>query len=418
MIVLAVFVAAYICFVIFPNRRSWVAAVAAVVLLLSQQIEPVRLITHIDWNVMGIFVGTLIAADAFIDSRVPAYWAEHIVVRAPSTGLALIFICILTGFISIYVENVATVLIVAPIALALVKKLNINPVLVLISIAMTSNLEGAATLIGDPPSMLLAGYTGMNFMDFFWYQGRPSIFWSVQLGMAVSLIFLYAVFRKHREKVEVKIETEVASWIPTAILVLLVLALAASSLVNHDFAYAAGTICMGCGIAALLWQVVANRANMFSTLQKLDWDTTFFLMGVFILVGSLEEAGWIKTIADVFSRFVGDNTLLGYVFFILCAVVCSAFVDNVPFLAAMLPVAQTLARDQGVNETLYMFALLLGASLGGNVTPIGATANIVACGMLRREGHTVTFPQFLRLSIPYTIFALTPAAIVTYLLWR
>ncbi|MFH1269758.1 MAG: SLC13 family permease, partial [Candidatus Omnitrophota bacterium] len=151
---LSIFLIAYLLFMFLPRKRTPVAVLSAVLLTLSGVISFKEAFFSINWNVMGIFVGTLIVADIFMESRVPAYIAEIIVDKAKNTAWAILFICLLTGFISAFVENVATVLIVAPIALSLARKLKINPVNMMIGIAISSNLQGAATLIGDPPSML------------------------------------------------------------------------------------------------------------------------------------------------------------------------------------------------------------------------------------------------------------------------
>jgi Na+/H+ antiporter NhaD/arsenite permease-like protein len=171
---LFIFISAYALFIFLPQRRSLVAVIAALTLILLRAISPKEAFLSINWNAMGIFVGTLIVANIFMESRVPAYLAELIVDRAKNTGWAILFICILTGFISAFVENVATVLIVAPIALSLAKKLKINPTNMMIAIAVSSNLQGTATLIGDPPSMLLGGFAKMNFLDFFSIEENPA----------------------------------------------------------------------------------------------------------------------------------------------------------------------------------------------------------------------------------------------------
>jgi Na+/H+ antiporter NhaD/arsenite permease-like protein len=166
-IALLVFIISYILFVILPQKRTIVALTASLLLVLTQAISFKEAFLAVNWNVMGIFVGTLIIADVFMQSRVPAYIAEIIVDKAKNTTWSILFICLLTGIISAFVENVATVLIVAPIAFALAKKLKINPTNMMIAIAVSSNLQGTATLIGDPPSMLLGGFAKMNFGDFF-----------------------------------------------------------------------------------------------------------------------------------------------------------------------------------------------------------------------------------------------------------
>jgi len=418
-IALGAFVLAYALFIAFPTRRSVIAVAAAVVLMATRTI-PVRyaLVEGINWNVMGIFVGTLIAADFFIESRTPAYLAEVIVNKAPSTAWAVLFICLLTGLISAFVENVATVLIVAPVALSLARKLGINPVNMMISIAISSNLQGAATLIGDPPSMLLAGFARMTFMDFFIYQGRPSIFFAVQLGAFVSFWVLYFVFRGHREKAPLVPTEKVSTWVPSVVLVLLIISLAVSSFFDTGFSYLAGIVCMGYGIFLLIWAQFVRQIHFLHTLKKLDWDTTFFLMAIFIIVAGLSETGWISWISEFLSQSTGGNIFIGYTVLVFFSVVISGFVDNVPFLAAMLPVGLEMSQKLGISPSLYLFGLLIGASLGGNLTPIGASANIVAIGMLKREGHTVTFGQFGKISVPFTLAAVIPAYLFIWLLWR
>ncbi len=414
---LGIFVAAYVLFVILPNRRTIVAVAAGAILLLAGVISPGDAFRAVNWNVMGIFVGTLVVADLFMESRVPARLAELIVDRAPNTAWAILSICALTGFISAFVENVATVLIVAPIALALSKKLAINPVKMMIAIAVSSNLQGCATLIGDPPSMLLGGFAKMTFADFFLYRGRPGIFFAVEIGAIVSFFVLYRIFRGYRRKAAIIPVEKVRSWVPASILVTLIAALALSSFFDTEFSYMAGALCMIAAAVAVAWDKLATRTSVIEGFRSLDWDTTFFLVGIFILVGSLTLTGWIDTIAGALSDLVGKNIFLGYTLIVFVSVAISAFVDNVPYLAAMLPVAMKMADRLSMDPSLFLFGLLIGASLGGNITPIGASANIVACGLLRKEGCEVRFGEFMRIGIPFTLAAVAPAYLFLWWVW-
>ncbi|MDD2752741.1 MAG: SLC13 family permease, partial [Candidatus Omnitrophica bacterium] len=293
-ITLLVFIISYMLFVILPQKRTAVASAGSLLLILTQAISFKEAFMAVNWNVMGIFVGTLIIADVFMQSRVPAYIAELIVDKARNTAWAILFICILTGFISAFVENVATVLIVAPIALALAKKLKINPTNMMIAIAVSSNLQGAATLIGDPPSILLGGFAKMNFGDFFFYKGKPSIFFAVELGALVSFVVLYCIFSKQKEKAQLVSVEKVRSWVPTILLVSLIILLALSSFLDTGFSSMAGQICMIFGVIAMLWEKFVNRRSIVAGMKGLDWDTTFFLMGIFIIVGALSATGWIE----------------------------------------------------------------------------------------------------------------------------
>lgn len=417
-IALLIFIAAYIFFVILPKKRTLIAVLGAFLLILTRAISLKEAFSSINWNVMGIFVGTLVVADIFMESRVPAYMAEIIVDRAGSTCWAILFICMLTGFISAFVENVATVLIVAPIAFSLAKKLKINPVNMMIAIAISSNLQGAATLIGDPPSMLLGGFAKMNFMDFFFYNKKPSIFFAVEIGAIVSFVVLYLIFRKHKEKVELIAVEQVKSWFPTILLVSLIFLLAAGSFFDKGFSYIAGVLCVIAAMILIVWDTLVNKTSLVKGLKDLDWDTTFFLMGVFVLVGSITLTGWIEVLSNSLSGLVGKNIFLGYTLVIWISVFLSAFIDNVPFLAAMLPVAVSMSDKLNINPALFLFGLLIGTSLGGNITPIGASANIVACGLLKKEGYDVKFKQFVKIGLPFTIAAVTAAYLFVWFVWK
>ncbi len=416
-IALAVFVVSYLLFVFLPKKRTFVAISGAIMLILTGVLSLREAFQAINWNVMGIFIGTLIVADIFMESRVPAYIAEIIVDRAKNTAWAILLICLLAGFISAFVENVATVLIVAPIALSLAKKLKINPVNMMIAIAISSNLQGTATLIGDPPSMLLGGFAKMNFMDFFFYKGKPSIFFAVELGALASFVILYLIFRHHKEKIKLLPLEKVKSWIPTILLVSLIFLLAISSFFDTGFSYMAGIICMIFGIISILWEKFVNKGSILEGLRSLDWETTFFLAGIFVIVGSITITGWVDTISSYLSGVVGENIFLGYTLLVFMSVFLSAFIDNVPFLVAMLPVAISISNNLHINPSLFLFGLLIGTSLGGNITPIGASANIVACGLLKKEGYTVKFKDFAKIGLPFTLVAVSAAYLFIWLVW-
>jgi Na+/H+ antiporter NhaD/arsenite permease-like protein len=416
-IAVIIFILAYVLFIVFPARRMPVAVGGAVLLVMTGVLSPQEAAQAINWNVMGIFVGTLAVADVFMESRMPAYIAEVIIHKAKNTCWSVLLICLMTGFISAFVENVATVLIVAPIAISLAKKLKINPVNMMIGIAISSNLQGTATLIGDPPSMLLGGYAKMNFMDFFVYRGRPSIFFAVELGALVSFFVLYAFFRRLRQKESIQMSERVLSIFPTLLLGGLIVLLALSSFLDAGFSYMAGILCMIAGCVAILWRKFIFKGGVRATLKALDWDTTFFLAGVFVLVGAMTHTGWIDRTAEFLSSLVGSNVFLGYTLLVFVAVFVSAFVDNVPFLAAMLPVAMSMSARLGINPSLLLFGLLIGASLGGNITPIGASANIVACGLLKKEGYKVGFGQFAKMGLPFTLAAVAAACLFVWLIW-
>lgn len=416
---LIVFAACYVLFVVFPTRRSVIACGGALLLILSGTLTPANaLLEKVSWNVMGLFFGTLVLAEFFLLSRMPAVIAEWLVDRSPSARIAMVVLCVLSGALSMFVENVAVVLLVAPVALSLAEKLKTTPVPLLIGIAVSSNLQGTATMIGDPPSMILAGYMKMSFLDFFIFEGRPGIFFAVEMGAIASLLALAWIFRKHREpSADIPNETCLSRF-PSALLVLLVVGLSFASLPDPDFKWFAGTFTMFLAVIGIVWFILFARWRPLAEIVKsFDWDTTFFLIGVFIVVGALSDSGWIDKLAEFMAASMAGNVLLAFVVLVALSVAVSGFVDNVPFLLAMIPVAQKMADAMHVPVPLMMFGLLIGACLGGNLTPIGASANIVAVGILRKRGYVVSFRQFMAVGIPFTAVAVVAACLFVWIVW-
>ena len=436
-IVLALAILMYIFVIIFQNKKVWFTTGAVFLLLILGMIFPGQVfseglassgrftvISHslfelINWNILMIYVGSMIIAALFIYSKVPAIIADRIVSHSPNTGIAVVLILAMTGIISIFVENVATVLVMAPIAMALSKKLKLNPIPFMIGLAVMSNLEGTATLVGDPPSMIFASYSGYNFNDFFVHQGKLSIFFIIQVGMIVGCIFFYCIFGRVKEKAQIEKDTAI-SYVPLILLLLMIFGLAGISFFSTELGYSSGCFVLGLGIIGLLWYKFSQKKNaseLWTLVKELDWETIFFLIGIFVVVGAISETGLLQDFAVFIEKLIGGNVFLGFILILAFSVLISGFVDNVPYIIVMLPVAQTLATNIGVAQEIYMFALLVGSCLGGNLTPFGASANIVAMGILKKEGYPVNFGGFLKISAPFTILTTASAAAVLWLIW-
>ncbi len=373
----------------------------------------------INWNILMIYIGSMIIAALFIYSKVPSRIADLIVENSKSTGIAVVLILAMTGIISIFVENVATVLVMAPIALSLSKKLKLNPVPFMVGLAVMSNLEGTATLVGDPPSMIFASYAGYNFNDFFVYGGKLSIFFIIQSGMLAGCIFFYCIFGRVKDKAVIEKEP-VISYLPLYLLLLMIFGLAGISFLSTELGYGSGCFVLGLGLIGLLWYKFAQKKNgkeIWTLVKELDWETIAFLIGIFIVVGAISEIGLLDDFALWLGKITGGNELLGFILILIFSVLISGFVDNVPYIIVMLPVAGTLATNIGVSREIYLFALLVGSCLGGNLTPFGASANVVAMGILKKEDHPINFAGFLKIGAPFTIITTTVAAVVLWLVW-
>jgi len=413
---IAVFLITYILLMLKKGHPFLILGSAVALLLASGAINLAQAVSSINYNVLGVFLGTMILSGLFIFSNVPAYLATKLVDRSKSVGMALLSVCILAGFISSFVENVATILIVAPIAFEVAKKLKANPVPFLIGIAVSANLQGCATMIGDSPSIILALSSGMNFMDFFWMNGRPGIAFAVELGALASFYVLYMLFRKYKQPVIPIEEVKVKTWFPTWLLSAMMLSLAASSFIKNKPTYAIAFICIIYAIAGLIWHELKHRESI-SIIKDLDWHTFFFLIGIFVLVGSLTFTGIINDIANFIINFTKGNKFLAYTIIVWLSVLLSAFVDNIPYIVAMIPVAKLVAVSLGVSQWPFLFGLLIGTSLGGNITPIGASANMVAVGLLRKQQYRVSFGDFFKIGFPFTIAAVSVAYIFIWLVW-
>jgi len=415
--VVAVFLVTYV-LLMFKKGHPFIVLGSAIGLLLCLgTISPLQAVSSVNFNVLGVFLGTMVLSGLFIFSAVPAYLATKLVDRSKNVGMALLSICFLAGFISSFVENVATVLIVAPIAFEVAKKLKANPVPFLIGIAVSSNLQGCATMIGDSPSLILALSSGMNFMDFFWMKGRPGITFAVELGAVVSFYVLYLLFRKYKEPVIQIEEVKVKTWLPTWLLALMMATLALSSFVKNKPTYTIAFICIAYAVVGLVWHELKHRES-FSLIKDLDWHTFFFLIGIFVLVGSLTYVGVIEDIASLIVAITQGNKFLAYTIIVWLSVLLSAFVDNIPYIVAMIPVAKLVALSLGASPELFLFGLLIGTSLGGNITPIGASANVVAVGLLRKNHYHVKFSEFFKIGFPFTIAAVSVAYLFIWFVWK
>jgi Na+/H+ antiporter NhaD/arsenite permease-like protein len=414
----------------FPKKKAWFALGAALVLLGLGSVPGLEglptwgeaLGTYVNWKVLLIYLGCLVLAELFVYSRVPAVLADRAVERAPSLGLAIAAILAMTGILSIFVENVATVLVMAPIALEISRRLGIHPGPFMIGLAVMANLQGTATLVGDPPSMIFASFAGYSFNDFFFYAGRPSIFFAVQAGALAGLAYFLLRFRG-LPKSRVSLPDErVRSALPTALIIAMIAGLALISIISgHGLHLSSGLLCTGLALLGLAWFRFIRREPAkaaWKLLRDLDWDTILFLISVFILVGAIEKAGLIADLAGLMGRAVGGRPFLGFVAILGVSMLISGFVDNVPYIMAMLPVAQALSEGMRVRPEYFMFALLVGSCLGGNLTPFGASANVVAIGILKKEGRSASFADWLRIGLPFTLLTTTASAFFIFLVWR
>ncbi len=406
------FAVTYVLMLVFSKWRPWIAIASAAVFLVTGMLPYGNFFGAIDFNVLLMIAGTMGLVQLFIDSKMPALLADLVMEKVPNVQMAAVSLALFSGIISAFVDNVATVLMVAPVALAICKKLNTNPVPFIIGIAVSSNLQGAATLVGDTTAIMLGSEAGMSFLDFFWYKGRPSIFFAVELGAVISALILAYLFRKEKGRVEQTGQrTVVTDFVPTVLLLATIALLVAASFIENKPDTTNGLICMGLLLIGLLYTCIKNKSAKaaIAPLKAIDFETIGLLFGLFLMIGGIDHMGVIDAAANLLKSLGGGNVFLLYTLIVWASVVISAFIDNIPYVATMIPVIGGLAASLSMDPTVLYFGLLSGATLGGNCTPIGASANITGIGILRREGYTVKNGDFFRIGIPFTLAAIIPA---------
>ena len=406
------FAITYVLMLIFGKVRTYIALGSALVFIVSGMLPLDQIIPSIDFNVLLMIAGTMGLVKLFIDSKMPTLLADLIMSKVPNVQIAAVSLALFAGIISAFIDNVATVLMVAPIALEICKKLKTNPVPFIIGIAVSSNIQGAATLVGDTTAIMLGSYAKMSFMDFFWYQGKLGIFFAVELGAVVAALILAWLFRREKAAVEKSNErTVVTDYVPTVLLLLNILLLIAASFIENKPNITNGLICLALLVVGLVytWMKTKKFSSILEPLKTIDFETIGLLFGLFLVIGGIKNMGVIDAAADLLAKLGGGNVFLLYTVIVWASVLLSAFIDNIPYVATMLPVVTGLAGTLGIDPTILYFGLLSGATLGGNCTPIGASANITGIGILRKEGYAVKNKDFFRIGIPFTLAAIVPA---------
>jgi len=423
--VLLIFFLAYFGIVLRRDKGLYFVYGATLIFLLMKVITLRDIPTFINYNVLGIFLGTSILSFLFTFSQVPGYLVEKIMRRGYGVGIIYLLICVITSFISIFVENVATILIMAPVAFEFTRKFKLNPVPLFIGMAVSSNLQGCATMVGDSPSIILAMESGMNFNNFFYMPpekltsaaGKPGIFFFVQFGAILSFIVLYLIFRKDRRVFKIEKETiKVKSWVPSVLLGLMIISLALTSFLQNKFGFFPAAICLFYGMVGILWYISFHNGKI--NLRNIDWESFFLLIGIFILVGTLKKTGFIDKLADIFIKTGKDKPFLLYTLIVWISVFASSFVDNIPYTMAMIDGVKIMCASLNLNPYIYFFGLLIGSCVGGNITPIGASCNVVGVGLLKKKGYRVSFTQFLKIGFPFTIVAVAGSAFLMWFVYK
>ncbi|MCD8231000.1 MAG: arsenic transporter [Clostridiales bacterium] len=417
---IVLFVLTYVLMLAFQKYRVFIALGSGLIFLLTGMLHVSEAFDAIDWNVLLMIAGMMGLVQLFIDSKMPALLADMVMEHVHSVQMAAVALALFAGLISAFVDNVATVLMVAPVALEICRKLKTNPVPFIIGIAVSSNLQGAATLVGDTTAIMIGSYADMSFLDFFVWQGRPGMFFAVEMGAVCSGLILSWIFRK--EKVEIpknSARTEVTDYFPGMLLLGVIALLIIVSFIPQKPSVTNGVICIIFLLIGVIRNAIKEKSISAVTgpLKAVNLETIGILLGLFLIIGGMTNMGVIDAAADYLAQLGDGNVFLLYTIIVWASVLISAFIDNIPYTAAMLLVVEGIAAAIGIQPAVFYFGLLSGATLGGNCTPIGASANITGIGILRREGYTVRTKDFVRIGIPFTLAAVIPAYIYLWVMF-
>ena len=396
-------------------HRSVAALAGAVVLLLTHVLTIETAADYVDLNTIGVLVGMMLFVAVVKSSGLFEYiaiWSAKLTRGQPMAILAVF--AVITAVLSAFLDNVTTVLLIGPMTIAITQILEVNPVPFLLSQIMASNIGGTATLIGDPPNIMIGSAAGLSFADFIVNPGPVVL---IILAVVVAIFFLMYrgnlhVESENMEKVltlDEKLTIKDASLLRKSVIMIVLV------VVGFIFHAQLGIESATVALTAAGVMLLIGGQDAEDVILGVEWSTILFFIGLFVVVGGLNSTGVIAMLANGMLELVGDNEVLAIVLVLWASALISAFLDNIPFVATLIPMIQTMQQG-GMDVLPLWWALSLGACLGGNGSLIGASANVVLAGVSAKNGYPITFMSYLKKGFP--LMLLSVAICTVYLLIR
>jgi Na+/H+ antiporter NhaD/arsenite permease-like protein len=420
---IVIFLLTYAVIITEKVNRAVIALLGAVIMVIFGVVNVEAAFTeHIEWGTITLLIGMMILVGIANPTGIFQYMAIYAAKVAKGSPIRiLIMLSVLTAFCSAFLDNVTTVLLIVPVTFSITRMLDVNPVPYLIAEVLASNIGGTATLIGDPPNIMIGSANPHLTFNAFLFNLTPVII----VIMVVTLYILYLGYRRQLvtspEKQEQIMALDPKDYIKDWNLMrksVIVLLLTILGFILHSVIHVEAPVIAIAG-ATLLMLIGVKEHDLEEVFAKVEWVTIFFFAGLFTLVGGLVDVGVIRYLAGEAINLTGGNITLASMLILWVSGIASATIDNIPFVATMIP----LIQDMGVSMNLppdavqldpLWWSLSLGACLGGNGTLIGASANVIVAGMAAREGKGFSYMDFLKIGAPLTLVALVLSTIYVY----
>ena len=414
-IAIAIFLIVIIAIISEKVHRAAASVAGAVALMLFHILDVEKAISYIDFNTIGVLVGMMIFVAVIKCSGIFEYIAIKTakIAKGDPWKIMMMFV-IVTAVLSAFLDNVTTVLLIGPMTISITGILGLNPVPFLLTQIMASNIGGTATLIGDPPNIMIGSSAGLSFMDF--------ILNTAPIVIVIMIVFIFMIKMIYGKKMNVEqsaieqvmlldeskaIEDPVLLKKSLVMILLVVLGFMLHSVIHVESCVVA--------LTAATVMLLIGKQDVENTIAEVEWTTIVFFTGLFVVVGGLVETGFIDMLANIIVSVSADKPIMTILILLIASALLSCILDNIPFVATLIPLIIVMGEN-GVDIMPLWWAISLGACLGGNGTIIGASANVVLTGISAKHGHPISFNQFLKIGFPTMIVSVAISAV--YLVLR
>lgn len=406
----AVFLITYAIIVSEKIHRAVAAFCGAAVVIIAGILDAEQAVHFVDFNTIGLLVGMMLIVGISRQTGVFEYLAIKSAKQAKGEPIRIMAaLALITAVLSALLDNVTTVLLIVPVTFAIARQLQVNVIPFLIVEILASNIGGTATLIGDPPNIMIGSATKLGFMDFVINLTPVVVVVYVLTIFILKLVYRRQLFTTPELMKNIMAMDENAEIKDHVLLkkCVVVLALTVTGFALHQFVHLESSVIALSGAALLL---LITRKDPEEAFHAVEWPVIFFFIGLFVVVGALEEVGVIEAIAQYALDVTGGALLPAGLLILWLSAIASAFVDNIPFVATMIPLIQDMGRLGGIQDLNFLWwSLSLGACLGGNGTIIGASANVVVIGMAEKRGSHISFMGFLKVAFPLMLLSIVIA---------